>query len=125
LPRGRLPLESRKEVFVAIPHTAPGEVIDVRPLGRKISEADSGTLIRTDHLEVFRYALPAGKSVQEHTSAGLMIVQCLEGSVEFTALGRTQTLKTGDMLYLADDEPHSLKALADSSLLVTIMLHRA
>ena len=110
---------------MAIPHATPGDVIDVRPLGRAIRETDSQTLIRTTHLEVFRYALPAGKAVQEHAAAGLMIVQCLEGAVAFTAFGRTQTLASGDMLYLADGEPHALEALEDSSLLLTILLHRA
>jgi quercetin dioxygenase-like cupin family protein len=109
---------------VAIPHAKPNEVIDVRPYGRTISEEDSRMLIRTGHLEVFRYALPAGKSIQEHAATGLMIMQCIEGAVAFEALGRTQTLSSGDMLYLADGEPHSLTALADCSLLVTILLRR-
>ena len=109
---------------MAIPHASPNEVIDVRPLGRAISEEDSQLLIRTAHLQVFRYALPAGKSILEHTATGVMIVQCIEGAVAFTAQGRTQTLAAGDMLYLADEAPHSLAALADSSLLVTILLHR-
>ena len=47
---------------MAIEHAAPGDLIDVRPLGRRLRETDSRTLIRTTHLEVFRYALPAGKS---------------------------------------------------------------
>jgi len=109
---------------MAIPHASPNEVIDVRPLGRPIREQDSQLLIRTGHLEVFRYALPAGKSIQEHTAAGVMVVQCIEGGVAFTAQGRTQTLSAGDMLYLADAAPHALEALADSSLLVTILLNR-
>ena len=109
---------------MAILHSAQNEVIDVRPFGRSIGEVDSQILIRTDHLEVFRYALPVGKSIQEHTAAGLMILQCIEGAVAFAALGRTQTLSSGDLLYLAAGEPHSLEALADSSLLVTILLHR-
>ena len=109
---------------MAIPHASPNQVIDVRPLGCEITEADSQLLIRTEHLEVFRHALPAGKSVQQHTAAGVMIVQCIEGAVALAALGRTQTLTAGDMLYLADEAPHALEALEDSSLLVTILLHR-
>ena len=35
---------------MAIPHSAPNEVIDVRPLGRAIREDDSQLLIRTEHL---------------------------------------------------------------------------
>ncbi|MCC7326867.1 MAG: cupin domain-containing protein [Burkholderiales bacterium] len=110
---------------MAIQHAAPGDLIDIRPLGTHLRQTDSATLIRTDHLEVFRYVLPAGKVVQEHTAAGLMIVQCLEGAVEFEAKGRVQELIAGRMLYLADQEPHALKALEDSSLLVTLLLHRA
>lgn len=106
---------------MAITHTAPGEIIDVcGPPGT----GDSGTLIRTDHLEIFRYALPAGKMVNTHTAAGLMVIQCLEGTVEFTALGKTQQLTPGTMLYLQDHEPHALKALSNTLLLITILLHR-
>jgi quercetin dioxygenase-like cupin family protein len=107
---------------MAITHAAPGEIIDVHgPAGT----ADSETLIRSDHLEIFRYALPAGKVVAPHSAAGLMVVQCLEGTAEFTALGKTQQLTPGTMLYLSDHEPHALKAVDDTLLLITILLHRA
>lgn len=109
---------------MAIPHAAQNEIIDVRPFGRPITAQDSELLIRTEHLEVFRYALPAGKSIQEHTAAGTMVLQCIEGAVAFSAQGRTQTLTAGDLIYLADAAPHSLRALADASMLVTILLHR-
>ena len=109
---------------MAITHTAPGEIINVRGPAGTIGPADSETLIRTDHLEIFRYALTAGKVVDTHTAAGLMVIQCLEGTVEFTALGKTQKLTPGTMLYLADHEPHALKAVSDTLLLITILLHR-
>lgn len=109
---------------MAIEHAAPGDLIDVRPLGEKLSLRDSETLIRTDHLEVFRYVLPAGKVVPEHVASGLMIIQCLEGVVEFEAQGRVQEMVAGTMLYLSDREPHALKAREQSSLLVTVLLHR-
>jgi len=59
-----------------------------------------------------------------HAAAGLMVVQCLEGSVDFVALGKTQRLMPGTMVYLPDHEPHALTALTDALLLVTIVLHR-
>src|SRR5574340_264486 len=104
---------------MAIPHAAQNEIIDVRPFGRTLTEDDSRLLVRTEHLEIFRYALPAGKAIQQHAAAGTMVVQCIEGAVAFTALGRTQTLASGDMLWLEDRAPHALSALADCSLLVT------
>jgi quercetin dioxygenase-like cupin family protein len=110
---------------MAIPHAAQNEIIDVRPFGRPVTEEDSQLLVRTEHLEIFRYALPAGKAIADRTAAGIMVTQCIEGAVAFTAQGRTQTLSAGDLLWLEDGVPYSLAALADCSLLVTIMLtHR-
>ena len=109
---------------MAIAHTAPGELIDVRGPAGAIGPESSQTLVRTDHLEIFRYALVAGKVVDTHTAAGLMVVQCIEGTVDFTALGATQQLTPGKMLYLADHEPHGLTAVTDALLLITILLRR-
>lgn len=109
---------------MAIPHAAPGEVISLRAGRTVAAPADSETLIRTDHLEVFRYAVPAGKVVQEHTAAGFMIVQCVEGRVDFEALGHTRRLVPGTMMYVPDGEPHALTALDDTLLLVTLLLNR-
>lgn len=110
--------------MMAIAHAAPAELIDVRPLGEKLREARGETLIRTSHLEAFRLVLPSGKVLPMHRASGVMIVQCLEGVVEFEAVGKVQRLTAGTMLYLPDGEPHALKALDDSSLLVTVMLRR-
>lgn len=109
---------------MAIAHAASGELIDVRPLGTALRETGSSTLVRADHLEVFRFVLPAGKTAQDHTAAGAITIQCLEGAVELDAHGRTQILAAGSMVYLADGEPHAITALADASLLVTVLLKR-
>ncbi len=110
---------------MAIPHAASGELIDVRPLGEKLIRTSSSTLVRADHLEVFRLVLPAGKVAPEHKASGAITIQCLEGAVELEAGGRTQDLRAGSMVYLADAQPHAVRALEDSSLLVTMLLRRA
>lgn len=110
---------------MAIPHAASGDLIDVRPLGAKPSQTLSTTLVRADHLEVLRLVLPKGKVASEHKAAGAITVQCLEGVTELEAHGRTQTLRAGDLVYLADAVPHAVKALEDSSLLITLLLRRA
>lgn len=108
---------------MAIPHAAPGEVIELKPAG-PLTRDDSQTLIRTTHLEVFRYVLPAGKETVEHTAAGTMVLQCLEGRVEVRAGAISRTLAAGTMLYLPDAEPHAVKAVEASLLIVTLLLHR-
>jgi quercetin dioxygenase-like cupin family protein len=110
---------------MAIPHAASGELIDVRPLGANLRQTSSSTLVRADHLEVFRLVLPAGRAASDHKASGAITIQCLEGTVEFEAHGRTQILRAGNMVYLSDAEPHAVKALENSSLLVTILLRRA
>lgn len=109
---------------MAITHAASGELIDVRPLGAALRQTSSSTLVRAAHLEVFRFVLVAGQTAPDHKASGALTIQCLEGVVEFDAHGRTQILQAGDMVYLADAEPHAVRALEDASLLVTILLRR-
>lgn len=69
---------------MAIHHALSGELIDVRPFGTAITQAQTGTLYKRQQLEVFRIVLPAGKEMPEHAVVGELTVQCLEGSVEFS-----------------------------------------
>lgn len=101
-------------------HASPGEVVDVRPLGGGLAAAKTEVLVRSEDLELIRLVLPAGKELPMHVAPGLLVVQCLEGRVAFTALGRTQDLPAGRLLYLPPREPHAVYAVEASSLLVTI-----
>ena len=109
---------------MSIPHANPGQLIDVSPLGEKLSESQTYTLLKTSDLEVIRLVLPAGKQIAEHKAPAEITVQCLEGEVTFTTLGKTQTLTAGRMLYLSAAEPHALEATQDSSVLVTLLLQK-
>jgi quercetin dioxygenase-like cupin family protein len=111
---------------MAIPHAKPAEVIDVRPLGAQLEEAQTTTLVKTDALEVIRLVLPAGKELKPHEVPGEITVQCLEGKVVFGTEESECELTAGKLLYLAGSDEHSLRAVDDSSLLVTILLkHKA
>jgi quercetin dioxygenase-like cupin family protein len=109
---------------MAIPHAKSGEVIDLRFLGKALAQAVTNTLVKTDRLEVIRLVVSAGKDIPPHQVAGEITVQCLEGRVAFTAGGTTRELAAGQMLYLAGNEPHSLRGIEDASVLVTILLHQ-
>jgi quercetin dioxygenase-like cupin family protein len=108
---------------VAIPHAQSGQIIDIAPLGPALTGTKTTALIKSSTLEVIRLVVPAGKDVPEHKAPGDITVQCLEGEVGFTAEGKTQQLKPGQLLYLAAGSPHSLHGVQDSSVLVTILLH--
>jgi quercetin dioxygenase-like cupin family protein len=110
---------------VAIKHATSGELIDIRPLGDKLRQTTSITLVREDHFELLRLVLPAGQETPVHKAAGAITIQCLEGAVELQAHGHTQILRAGSMVYLSDAEPHAVKALEDSSVLLAMLLRRA
>lgn len=115
---------------MAIPHAASGELIDIRPLATALRQSISTTLVSSDDLEVFRLVLPAGEQVPDHKLPrtcqvpSVITIQCLEGEVEFEVHGRSQVMHAGHMAYLAAGEPHALKAMQDSSVLVTMLVRR-
>jgi quercetin dioxygenase-like cupin family protein len=106
---------------MSISHAKPNEVISL-PLGTVLGSSKTTTLVKTADLELIRLVLPAGKEIPMHQAHGEITVQCLEGRISFTAESKTQELSPGQLLYLRTGEPHALKAIEDSSVLVTILL---
>lgn len=110
---------------MAMPRATQGELIDVRPLGDALLVSKSVTLMRSEHMEVVRLVLPAGKHIPEHRAPGEITVQCLEGVVKFGTGAGTQVMRSGDMLFLLAGEPHWLEAVESGSVLVTLYLPHA
>ena len=107
---------------MAILHSQSSEVIDIRPLGSAFVQTKTTTLVKTATMEIIRLVIPSGKNIPEHRAHGEITVQCLEGRVTFSTGSTKQDLVAGQLLYLASEEPHSLQALEDASVLVTILL---
>lgn len=107
---------------MALPHAASGQVVNL--LGSTVPSAQTLALFKSSGLEVMRLILPAGKVVPSHQVAGEITVQCLEGRFEFTAEGRTQVMRAGQLLHLSGGVAHSLVALEDAAALVTMVLHK-
>ena len=110
---------------MAIHHASSGELIDIRPLGDALKTATTKALYKTQHLEVFRVVLLAGKAMPEHQVAGEFTVQCLEGRVEFSAAGVSELMREGDLKCLVGGVPYALRAVDDCSVLVTLLIHGA
>ena len=107
---------------MAIYHALSGEMINIRPLGKAITSVRTSTLYKTQQLEVFRMVMLAGKEMPEHQVAGELTVQCLEGSVEFSIGTTREVMRAGDLKCLAGGVAHSLRAIENSSVLVTLLL---
>jgi quercetin dioxygenase-like cupin family protein len=108
---------------MALPHAESGQIIDISPLGERLRSAVSTALFKAEDLEVMRLVLLAGKGIPPHKVSGEVTIQCIEGVVEVSST-QACILEVGKMLYLRGDEVHSLRALEDASVLVTIFLDR-
>ncbi|MCE9553641.1 MAG: cupin domain-containing protein [Planctomycetes bacterium] len=107
---------------MSLPKAKPGEVIDVRPLGPRLAKAKTEVLVKSDEVEVLRLVLRDGKRIDTHSAPGEALIHCLEGEVELNLADGARNLSAGEMVYLPASEPHSVQAVADSVLLVTLLL---
>lgn len=107
---------------MAIPHALPGQVVDVHPLGARLSAQKTNAVFKSDDLEVIRLVLQAGKSLPPHKVSGEITIHCLEGAMSVSAEGADHALRAGQLLYLGRNVVHSVVALEDTSALVTIAL---
>lgn len=109
---------------MAIAHAASGQLIDVQPLADQLCDARTVALFKSNDLEVMRLVMPAGKTMPSHWVKGEITIHCLEGEVDLMAGGLTQRMKAGQLVWLEGGVDHALKAVQNSSLLVTIVLRK-
>jgi quercetin dioxygenase-like cupin family protein len=97
-----------------------GEVVDLKHTPDSAAPL-STVLVQSDELQVTRLELAAGKGMPPQRTVGDVTVQCLEGRVN-VCVGEdaTKELGPGDLLYLCAKVPHSVEALEDSVLLVSM-----
>jgi quercetin dioxygenase-like cupin family protein len=106
---------------MALRHAAPGEVVDLGPLGPRLTATRTHAIVRTASFEAVRLVVPAGVEIPTHRVSGRITLQCIEGHAQLGLTDDTIDLRAGDWTYLDGDEPHSVKGIEDASLLLTIL----
>lgn len=107
---------------MAISHAVSAQVIDLLPQAGPPNESRTVAIFKSRNLEVMRLVLPEGKTVAPHKVKGDITVQCLSGEANFFASGEVHRLHAGQMLWLEGGVEHSLTAVSDAQVLVTISL---
>ena len=107
---------------MALPHAQLLDVINVAPLGAKLRDAVSTSLIKTPRLQLQHLVLPAHRDVPEHHVDDECVLHCLEGVVEVTMPGGVRSLEAGMVVVLPARQRHGLRARTDCALLVTLLL---
>ncbi len=109
---------------MATQHASSSDLIDLRPLGAPLDDTQSITLLRNEQLKVMRLVLPTGKELPKHAVDGPITMHCLEGAIDVTVHGSCRTTRADDLMYLAGEVPHALRATEDASMLVSIVVQK-
>jgi quercetin dioxygenase-like cupin family protein len=108
---------------MALPHAQLLDVIGVKPLGDKLIDAFSTSLIKTGRLQLLHLVLPMGQDLAEHHVEDECCIHCLEGDVDVVMAAGTRRLSAGELVVLPARQRHALSARTDSAVLLTLMLH--
>ena len=110
---------------MALHHAASGEVVNLEPLGPGLREARTRALVKTDQFEAIRLVLKSGDELPPHAVSGQFTLHCLEGRVSVELTETSLDLAANQWVYFDGGVPHGLRAVEDSSLLLTILLPAA
>ncbi len=107
---------------MAISHAASGQVTDLLPAAGPLTESRTVAIFKGRAMEVMRLVLPEGKTMAPHSVKGDITVQCLVGEINFFARGEAHRMHAGQLLWLEGGVEHSLTAVVDAQVLLTIAL---
>ena len=104
---------------MALHHLGPAEKLHL-PSRSSDGNGRAIALVKTDRFEAAQLTLAAGASIARHSVAGYATIQCIEGNV-LLETDQTIKLRSGDWLYLDRGQDHSVRAIDDALLLLTIL----
>ena len=114
---------------MALQHLSPGQPQALLPERPVPAEFESRALFKGQDLEVIRLLMPAGRHMLAHRVDGEITLQCLQGRVEVGSAelpsGQTRPtarLDAGELLFMQRGDPHELRAVLPSVVILTIAL---
>ncbi len=81
----------------------------------------SRTLVKTGGGTVTAFAFDAGEALSEHSAPFDALVVGIEGEADVSISKVPHRLRTGDLLRLPANEPHSLKAISPFKMLLVMI----
>jgi len=106
---------------MATHHASPGEIVDLYTWAHDMPHERSKAIVKTDDMELARLIIRAGNEFPNHEVSGSIVVHCVKGQIEITLSTATQTLKSNQLIYLMPNESHTVRAVVDSVVLLTIL----
>ncbi len=84
----------------------------------------SKPLVNSDALRQVVFAMDKGQLMSEHRAPFIVVVQVLDGELDFTVDGETRRLVAHDWLVMPPDKPHDLDAVEPTRFLLTMVKER-
>ncbi|NUZ07840.1 cupin domain-containing protein [Piscinibacter koreensis] len=107
---------------MALPHAQLLDIINVSPLGDALGTSVSTSLLKSDRIQLLHLVLREHEDQPEHHVGDECTIHCLEGDVEVVMALGVRRLRAGQLVVLPARQRHSLRARADSAVLVTLLL---
>ncbi len=91
-----------------------------KDLEYKETKPATSVLLETDFTKEIRILFKKGQLMKEHKTAFPIVVELIEGAIDFGVQGTIVKLEKGDLISLSGDIPHDLKALENSIVRLTL-----
>lgn len=98
---------------------AVGEELRAEPSYQRAGKV-ARTLFRSEDLTLVTVALHQGGELKEHSAPGAATVLVLQGKIRFNAPDQSLLVEPGQSVLFTRGLPHTVQALEDSLMLVTI-----
>lgn len=96
-----------------------GDVKNLSSLASKNSEhVEFKNIFESDNGGVALLAFEEGQVLPQHVSPCAVMVNVIEGEIEFTMLDIPHHIHAGEFLLMGEEVPHSVKALSDAKVLL-------
>ncbi|MDD5205330.1 MAG: cupin domain-containing protein [Desulfobacterales bacterium] len=109
----------KQELIKNIPFSEPHLLVGLVEYqkGRVVSL----TFAENSALSLTLFAFDQGEGLSTHTTSGDAMVQVLEGEVSLTIGGKEVMAKSGEVVAMPADVPHSLNAVRPFKMLLTVI----
>jgi len=104
-----------KNISFSEPHVLM-DLVDYQK-GRVVSR----TLAQNDALSLTLFAFDQGEGLSAHAAPGDALVQVLDGEVSLTIGGKEVAAKSGQVVVMPADVPHSVHAVKPFKMLLTVV----
>ena len=108
-----------QELIKNIPFSEPHVLVDL--VGYQKGRVISRTFAQNEGLSITLFAFDQGEGLSTHAASGDAMVHVLDGEVQLTIGGKEVHAKTGEIVVMPAEIPHSVNAVKPFKMLLTVV----